>query len=142
MNLDVIWMVGVVILLGICAVMDCMYQKVWMPLVAFMVFCILICKGIGGDFSWMEVLCGVGTGVFFYLSSLLTRGQIGRADAVLLGVLAATLDPWRGMGFVFCSLMAAFCVAVLLMAVWHKKRTTRMPMVPFMWVGYVMMLLL
>lgn len=142
MSLNFILMVGVVILLGICAVMDCMYQKIWMPLVVFMVCYILICKGIGGEFSWMEVLCGVGTGVFFYLSNLLTRGQIGKADAVLLGVLAATLEPWRGVGFIFCSLMAAFCVAVLLLAVCHTKRTTRMPMVPFMWVGYVMILLL
>lgn len=27
------WNVGVIVIMGICAVMDCLWKKVWMPLV-------------------------------------------------------------------------------------------------------------
>ncbi|WP_337474208.1 hypothetical protein [Jutongia sp.] len=134
--------IGLLIMLGICAVMDCMYRRVWMPLTGIMLCYTVIAGLLTKGVLWQGLLFGMGVGVFFYVAAIVTGGQIGKADGILLGILVMAWPPWTGVLFIVYSFLYSFVAAVLLVAIWRKGRNTRMPMVPFMWLGYITVLCL
>ena len=134
--------IGLLIMLGICAVMDCMYRRVWMPLTGIMLCYTVIAGLLTKGVLWQGLLFGMGVGVFFYVAAIVTGGQIGKADGILLGILVMAWPPWSGVLFIVYSFLYSFVAAVLLVAIWRKGRNTRMPMVPFMWLGYITVLCL
>lgn len=134
--------IGLLIMLGICAVMDCMYRRVWMPLTGIMLCYTVIAGLLTKGVLWQGLLFGMGVGVFFYVAAIVTGGQIGKADGVLLGILVMAWPLWNGVLFIVYSFLYSFVAAVLLVAIWRKGRNTRMPMVPFMWLGYITVLCL
>lgn len=134
--------IGLLILLGICAVMDCMYRRVWMPLTGIMLCYTVIAGLLTKGVLWQGLLFGMGVGVFFYVAAIVTGGQIGKADGILLGILVMAWPLWNGVLFIVYSFLYSFVAAVLLVAIWRKGRNTRMPMVPFMWLGYITVLCL
>ena len=134
--------IGLLTMLGICAVMDCMYRRVWMPLTGIMLCYTVIAGLLTKGVLWQGLLFGMGVGVFFYVAAIVTGGQIGKADGILLGILVMALPPWNGVLFIVYSFLYSFVAAVLLVAIWRKGRNTRMPMVPFMWLGYITVLCL
>lgn len=134
--------IGLLTMLGICAVMDCMYRRVWMPLTGIMLCYTVIAGLLTKGVLWQGLLFGMGVGVFFYVAAIVTGGQIGKADGILLGILVMAWPPWTGVLFIVYSFLYSFVAAVLLVAIWRKGRNTRMPMVPFMWLGYITVLCL
>ena len=134
--------IGLLIMLGICAVMGCMYRRVWMPLTGIMLCYTVIAGLLTKGVLWQGLLFGMGVGVFFYVAAIVTGGQIGKADGILLGILVMAWPPWNGVLFIVYSVLYSFVAAVLLVAIWRKGRNTRMPMVPFMWLGYITVLCL
>ena len=134
--------IGLLTMLGICAVMDCMYRRVWMPLTGRMLCYTVIAGLLTKGVLWQGLLFGMGVGVFFYVAAIVTGGQIGKADGILLGILVMAWPPWNGVLFIVYSFLYSFVAAVLLVAIWRKGRNTRMPMVPFMWLGYITVLCL
>ncbi len=134
--------IGLLIMLGICAVMDCMYRRVWMPLTGIMLCYTVIAGLLTKGVLWQGLLFGMGVGVFFYVAAIVTGGQIGKADGILLGILVMAWPLWNGVLFIVYSFLYSFVAAVLLVAIWRKGRNTRMPMVPFMWLGYITVLCL
>lgn len=134
--------IGLLTMLGICAVMDCMYRRVWMPLTGIMLCYTVIAGLLTKGVLWQGLLFGMGVGVFFYVAAIVTGGQIGKADGILLGILVMAWPTWNGVLFIVYSFLYSFVAAVLLVAIWRKGRNTRMPMVPFMWLGYITVLCL
>lgn len=134
--------IGLLIMLGICAVMDCMYRRVWMPLTGIMLCYTVIAGLLTKGVLSQGLLLGMGVGVFFYVAAIVTGGQIGKADGILLGILVMAWPLWNGVLFIVYSFLYSFVAAVLLVAIWRKGRNTRMPMVPFMWLGYITVLCL
>ena len=134
--------IGLLTMLGICAVMDCMYRRVWMPLTGIMLCYTVIAGLLTKGVLWQGLLFGMGVGVFFYVAAIVTGGQIGKADGILLGLLVMAWQPGNGVLCIVYSFLYSFVAAVLLVAIWRKGRNTRMPMVPFMWLGYITVLCL
>ena len=134
--------IGLLIMLGICAVMDCMYRRVWMPLTGIMLCYTVIAGLLTKGVLWQGLLFGMGVGVFFYVAAIVTGGQIGKADGILLGILVMAWPLWNGVLFIVYSFLYSFVAAVFWVAIWRKGRNTRMPMVPFMWLGYITVLCL
>ena len=138
------WNVGVIVIMGICAVMDCLWKKVWMPLVWGMGVYILIWTLMSGEFSGERIMTqflpGVLVAVILYTASVLTQGQIGRADGIVMGMLVMAAGMEQGICFMAYSLFYAFAVAVFLVAFLRKKRKTRIPFLPFLPLGYLTML--
>lgn len=141
-EMNSVFHIGLLIMLGICAVMDCMYRRVWMPLTGIMLCYTVIAGLLTKGVLWQGLLFGMGVGVFFYVAAIVTGGQIGKADGILLGILVMAWPPWTGVLFIVYSFLYSFVAAVLLVAIWRKGRNTRMPMVPFMWLGYITVLCL
>lgn len=141
-EMNSVFHIGLLIMLGICAVMDCMYRRVWMPLTGIMLCYTVIAGLLTKGVLWQGLLFGMGVGVFFYVAAIVTGGQIGKADGILLGILVMAWPLWNGVLFIVYSFLYSFVAAVLLVAIWRKGRNTRMPMVPFMWLGYITVLCL
>lgn len=136
--------VGVIVIMGICAVMDCLWKKVWMPLVWGLCAYILIWNLILGELScgsiMTQLLPGVVVAVILYMVSVLTQGQIGRADGIVMGILVMAAGIENGICFIAYSLLYTFVAAVLLVVFWHKKRKTSIPFLPFLLLGYLTVL--
>ena len=138
------WNVGVIVIMGICAVMDCLWKKVWMPLVWGLGVYILIWTLISEDFSgekiMTQLLPGVLVAVILYTASVLTQGQIGRADGIVMGILVMAAGIEQGICFIAYSLLYTFAAAVFLVVFLRKKRKTRIPFLPFLLLGYLTVL--
>ena len=94
---------------------------------------------MSGEFSGERIMTqflpGVLVAVILYTASVLTQGQIGRADGIVMGMLVMAAGMEQGICFMAYSLFYAFAVAFL-----RKKRKTRIPFLPFLLLGYLTML--
>ncbi len=140
--MNMVFHVGLMAMLGICTIMDCVYRKVWMPLTGIMLCYVVAGNLLKESIHWQGMILGIIVGVFFYLSAVITRGQIGRADGVLMGILVMAWTPWNGILFVMYSFLYSFIAALVMVVLWRKGRNASMPMVPFMWLGYLTVLCL
>ena len=99
---------------------------------------------MSGEFSGERIMTqflpGVLVAVILYTASVLTQGQIGRADGIVMGMLVMAAGMEQGICFMAYSLFYAFAVAVFLVAFLRKKRKTRIPFLPFLLLGYLTML--
>lgn len=134
--------IGMLAVLGICTISDLLYQRVWMPLVIAIVPYTLLCLYLSEDRILANIACGFAVGGLFYAISVVTEGQIGKADGLLLGVVALALGFWRSLSFLMLCFIYAFAAALVLVTVFRKKKQTRIPFVPFMLLGYITVLVL
>ena len=74
--------IGMKVMIGNCAVLDCMYRSLWMPLTGIMLCYTVIAGLLTKGVLWQGLLLGMGVGVFFYVAAIVTGGQIGKADGV------------------------------------------------------------
>ena len=99
---------------------------------------------MSGEFSGERIMTqflpGVLVAVILYTASVLTQGQIGRADGIVMGMLVMAAGMEQGICFMAYSLFYAFAVAVFLVTFLRKKRKTRIPFLPFLLLGYLTML--
>jgi leader peptidase (prepilin peptidase)/N-methyltransferase len=133
--------VGVLLILGICCVTDFLYQKIWMPVVLFSMPGIVICLSLTGEWNWSNLAAGLLVCLFFEGMSVLTRGQLGKGDGAVLGLVSLALGVWDGTLFLMASFFYAFVAALFLVIFLRKKRNTKMPFVPFVLLGYITVLL-
>ena len=74
--------------------------------------------------------CVVGLGV-------LTKGEIGIGDCILVLELGMALEWERLVVSLMLGLLACAIVSGILMFVLHKGRKTRIPFAPFLFLGYI-----
>lgn len=90
-----------------------------------------------GDGSRWELLLGLVPGGLSILLAFLTREQIGYGDGLMLLMLGgciggqATLGTWAG------GLVLSFVVSVVLLTTRKAGRSTRIPFVPCLFLGFV-----
>lgn len=129
--------VGVVVFLLINSITDWKARKVWMCSVWMAVPYFLYCLWEAGQPLGIHLLCGALTSLGMLLLSILTEGQIGRGDGVVMGSIMLAAGLWEGAACIFLGMVYAFLAAVILVVFCHKRRDYRMPLVPFLMLGYV-----
>lgn len=126
--------------LAVCAVTDCFCRKIWMPVLLPAGLASLFCvAGMEGNVV-SHLVCGILAGAGFWWISIVTGGQIEKGDGAVLGVMGLALGIWKGVVFLFFSFTYAFFAALILVTVGKKKRSYRMPFVPFALAGYLTVL--
>lgn len=140
-----VYKIGLIItlclILGVGTVTDCLYRKIWLPLLPPIVVGILVClHGLGEPIGW-SILRGLLWGACFLGMGVVTGGQLEKGDGLILGIMAMALGFWRYMAFLFLSFFFAFVGALFLVVVRKKKRTYKMPLLPFLSAGYLILLL-
>lgn len=91
----------------------------------------------GNRFIW---IISLGSGVFFYMVSLLTREKMGKGDAFLFGMTGAAMGLWKNIMIIYISFMIAFFVALFLIIIRKKSKDTAFPFAPCIGLAYFLVL--
>lgn len=127
-------------LLSLCTVED--LKKKELTLTHILVF------GIGGmvlhiiqpNCSIVSVLCGMAIGLLMIGISILTRGNVGLGDGILLLVTGIYLGGYDNLQLLLTGLFFAACWSLGLLLFRKKKRNEQIAFVPFLLAAYVTML--
>lgn len=126
------------ILLLYCAFTDILRREI--DLIPLGIFAVLgvFCLIFGRDVSYISGLLGAGIGGIMVLLSVLSQGELGLGDGVLLIVLGLYLGVERNIELLILSLfLSAICSIALLIKGGTLKR--EYPFVPFIFTAYAIM---
>ena len=95
-----------------------------------------------GEVSVLQMLLGCLPGAGLLLAARITDQGVGYGDGALLLIPGILLGLFPVILLLFCALLAAALTGIFLMIVkkWKKKRS--LPFVPFLYVGYILLLLM
>lgn len=127
------------VLLGLVieTIEDIREKKVWIPiiLIEFPVLIGFNCW-IGKWSIWLFV-ASFGIGAVFYLISVITRGQLGKGDALIFAMTGAGIGLTDNLLVIYITFFLAFLAAAFLWLVKKVGKTYAMPLVPFTLCAYV-----
>ncbi len=140
---------AVIILKGIIGILllvsgyyDLRCKKIYLWPILAGILLIGLCIPFCDNLSLLERLGGVITGVAVVGISLLTGGKIGMGDGILLCATGLGLGFWVNLElFAIALTMAAGLSMVLLIFRWADKKKS-IPFVPFLFTGYVLLILI
>lgn len=87
--------------------------------------------------GFTEFAVKMGGGVIFLVLSILTEGKIGMGDAWVLIAMASMLKPQTYLISLMIGLLLASVYSGYLMLVKKRKKTTEIPFLPFLLLGYL-----
>lgn len=124
------------VFLGINTWTDIRKKEICVP-----VLCIFLTGGIflrvsEGTF-WTEGLISMGIGVVAAVISVLTRGEIGFGDGLLILAMGSVLKSRELLGILLAALLLCGIYSGLQLLVFKKKRDTEIPFAPFLLAGYL-----
>lgn len=91
-----------------------------------------------GIISW--ILC-VLPGTLFLIISRITKEGVGYGDGCVILILGIYLGVWSTVEVCMIAVLIMALVSMAGMALWHWKRTKRLPFLPFLAVGYLGMMI-
>lgn len=92
------------------------------------------------ELYWWEVLLGLLPGGLSLLLSFITKEQIGYGDGLMLLILAGCVGPERTLTIWILGLVTSFVVSVVLLSTHKAVKNTRLPFVPCLLLGYILVL--
>ncbi|HEX3076805.1 MAG TPA: prepilin peptidase [Lachnospiraceae bacterium] len=87
-----------------------------------------------------EQLCGMTIGFLFILISFVTRGQLGLGDGITVVITGVVIGFWDNLLMVLYALFAAGITAIILIVFKRSNRKERIPFLPFLLLGYIVVL--
>lgn len=97
---------------------------------------------IWGEIPGILSIAGAAVGVVFLIVSKVTEEAFGYGDSFLILVLGIYLGFWNLLCLLVASFMLAAGFAMVVLAAKHFKRKTVFPFIPFLGIGYLLMVLL
>ena len=103
--------------------------------------CMTVFLGIN---TWTDIrkkeICvpvSMGAGTIAAVISVLTRGEIGFGDGLLILAMGSVLKSGELLGVLCAALLLCGIYSGLQLLVFKKKRETEIPFAPFLLVGYL-----
>ena len=97
---------------------------------------------LGKDISVLNTLIGIAEGVLLILISVMTKGQIGMGDGILLAACGFMLGGKDNFLMFFFACLCSAVVSGLIMIFKKADKKTKIPFVPFMIPGFLSMVFL
>ena len=94
------------------------------------------------DISLINAIIGTGEGLLLILISLLTKGEIGMGDGILLAACGLMLGGRDNLIMFFFACLSSAIVSALIMIIKKADKKTKIPFVPFMIPGFLIMVFL
>ena len=94
------------------------------------------------DISLINAIIGIAEGLLLILISVLTKGQIGLGDGILLAACGLMLGGRDNLIMFFFACLSSAVVSALIMIIKKADKKTKIPFVPFMIPGFLIMVLL
>ncbi len=92
--------------------------------------------------SWKNLAGGILIGAGLWLLAWATRKKIGYGDAYVVAVIGVYLGWKEGLCLLLISLMLTSAFAIILLIAQKVKKKSELPFVPFLFGGFIMLLLL
>ena len=132
----------VFIVLVIEAVKDFRKKEVNIPVLGILVAAAIVMIFLEKDISVLNAIIGLAEGLLLILVSVMTKGQIGMGDGLLLAACGLMLGGKDNMVMFFFACLSSAIVSVLIMIIKKADKKTTIPFVPFMIPGFLIMVLL
>ena len=87
-----------------------------------------------------NMIGGMAVGAVMYLISVLSKGRIGKGDAVLIMVTGIFLGFWNNLMLLWAAVMFAGAAGWIAIFILKKEKNYEMPFVPFMLAAYILCL--
>lgn len=94
-----------------------------------------------GNLDILQTAGGFLVGVILYLLSIISKQAIGSGDGMVLAVTGIVLGFMGNIILLFSSLLAAGLYSGLMLALKKIKKKSSIPFIPFMLVGYDVLLI-
>ena len=94
------------------------------------------------DISLINAIIGIAEGLLLILISVLTKGQIGLGDGILLAACGLMLGGRDNLIMFFFACLSSAVVSALIMIIKKADKKTKIPFAPFMIPGFLIMVLL
>lgn len=136
-----LYQIWILTFLMVCAVTDLKEQKI------FSVFCFansviaLIIHLLMKDILWTNILFGMILGAAFYVISIFTKEAIGKGDAIVVFTLGCIIGIEQVIKVLILSFFSCSIFSVLGMITKKCRLKTRIPFVPFILLGELIVLL-
>ena len=140
--IKIVRFVLVFIVLVIEALKDFRKKEVNIPVLGILVVAAMVMIFLGKDISVSNAIIGLAEGLLLILVSVMTKGQIGMGDGILLAACGLMLGGKDNMVMFFFACLSSAIVSVLIMIIKKADKKTTIPFVPFMIPGFLIMVLL
>ena len=128
-------------LLGICSIEDMRKKEIQVYVVLTFGIAGVILRLFYQNVSMRNMLLGMAIGIGMMFASLVTAGQIGLGDGLLLTVTGIFLGAYGNAMLFLHGLLFAAVWSLVVVLVFRKGRKTKIPFVPFLFIAYLEMLL-
>ncbi len=132
----------VCIWLMICSWQDIKKKRVHVVLIGIGCLIICICSFITGEITIWSRIAGLGLGLLLFLLTLVTKGQIGIGDGLIVSIIGVGLGfPVTAFTLTYGLFVSAiFSIGLILIKKVNKKAT--IPFIPFIFIGYLGVILI
>lgn len=121
----------------ICSFQDIKRKEVHIVLLTIGLIMGLIGSLVCVEISYQNRALGLLLGGLLLSLSLITKGQIGYADGIIVGIIGTTLGFYTSSGILLMALFISAIVSLIIIVFKKAKRKTTIPFVPFLLIGYV-----
>lgn len=99
---------------------------------------ILACVTFNTSVIISSFVCALFTGAITYLTSLISRGGLGKGDVILLTITALFIGDLSMVYIVFLSLLAMFLFTIVALLLKKINVKSKLPYVPFLLIGTIL----
>lgn len=96
----------------------------------------VVCSAVDGR-EIRDFMVPLGISLIFLALGVLTRGQLGLGDGWLLFALSFMLETEEYLKTILVGMMLAAAISGILLIFCRKNRKTEIPLVPFLFLGYI-----
>lgn len=118
------------------SIYDWKYKKISLPVTGIGLLVTIAILIFSSQYTWKNAISGMSVGIFIIICSFLTRGQIGIGDGIISCFIGTGCGFFENLNILFCAFTLAAIVSAVLLIRKKVKKKTRIPFVPFLFIGY------
>ncbi|MDD7404022.1 MAG: hypothetical protein SO170_04560 [Butyribacter sp.] len=135
---EIIYLLVFLGLLAECVV-DVVEKKVWMPVILAEYAALFWLQYLLNQINLGLLAASLGIGLFFFVISVISHGQIGKGDAFLFGMTGAGLGLKDNIVLIYLTFLLAFIGALFLLIIKKSGRKKEMPLTPYILGAYLIL---
>lgn len=136
--------IGAVIMLTVGSIWDIRWKKIPAGLLIFNVLLGMILIALNREIDWRQdwylYAVGILIGIILLLTGRFCGGCIGVADGIMTAVIGGILGYQDTLLLLMNAVLAAAVFSILLIVIKKASRGTAIPFLPFMLLGYIVIL--
>lgn len=130
-----------IMVLFICTVMDIRKKMIYLPFILLSSLVIVLMQLMAKELDFASVVAAVMVMLIICGISVISRGQLGIGDGLLLGMTGLGLSVSDNLCMLFYCFMGVFFAAMLWMLIFHGRKESRIPLAPFVLAASILVII-